>query len=70
MKLKTLWKIIAWIGLVCGLVSYFAGWAALFTKAVLWGIPTEFWFYDAIASWVFAVFFLVYAAYADRESER
>lgn len=66
-EMKTLWKIIAWISIVCGLASYFMAWAAIFTGSVLWGVPTEFWFYDAIAAWIFAIFFLVYAVYTERK---
>jgi len=65
--MKTLWKIIAWVSIICGLVSYFIAWGVMFTGSVLWDVPTEFWFYDAIAASIFGVFFLVYAIYTDRK---
>lgn len=58
--MKNIWEILAWISVVCGLGAYSLGWVALFTKSVIWGISTEFWFYDAVATGVFGVFFLVY----------
>jgi uncharacterized membrane protein YphA (DoxX/SURF4 family) len=63
--MKTVWKIIAWISVACGLFAYLTGWAALFTKSVFWGIPTQFWFYDAVAAGIFGLFFLIYAVHSD-----
>ena len=61
--MKPIWKILAWISAVCGLTAYLVGWAALTTKSALW-IPTEFWFYDAVATGVFSLFFLIYGAHS------
>ncbi len=62
--MKTLWKVFAWLAAICGLVTYLVGWLALIQKSAIW-IPTEFWFYDAIAAGVFAVFFLLYAVHGE-----
>jgi hypothetical protein len=39
----------------------------LLTKSVIWGIPTEFWFYDAVAAGIFGIFFLIYAVYSGQK---
>ncbi len=62
--MKTLWKVFAWISVICGLLAYFTGWVALFTRSVFWNIPTEFWFYDSVAAGIFAVFFLIYSVHS------
>ena len=62
--MKTTWKIFAWISIACGLLGYGTGWIALFSKRVLWNIPTEFWFYDAVAAGIFALFFVIYNAHS------
>ncbi len=62
--MKTLWKILAWLSIACGLVAYSIGWTALFTKTAVWNISPEFWFYDAIATGIFGLFFLIYGANA------
>ncbi len=54
-----LWKVLAWIFALCGFTAYLIGWVAL-TNRVEYFIPTEFWFYDAIAAGVFALFFSSY----------
>ncbi len=62
--MKTLWKILAALSVLCGIVSVLIGWAALIKKTTIW-IQTEFWFYDAITAGVFAIFFLIlYMVYA------
>ena len=58
------WKLLAWISVICGLVAYFIGWTALVTKNVVWSVPTEFWFYDAVAAGIFSMFFLMYGIHA------
>lgn len=61
--MKKTWKIVAWISILCGLAAYVIGWTALLKKTSIL-IPTEFWFYDAIASTMFGVFFLIYSAHS------
>ncbi len=63
--MERLFKVFAWISIACGLLAYFIGWTALFTKSVFWSIPTEFWFYDAVAAGIFGIFFLMYAVHSD-----
>ena len=62
--MKTIWKVFAWISIICGLLAYGVGWIALFSNSTLWDIPTEFWFYDAIATGIFAVFFTIYGVHS------
>lgn len=61
---KTLWIVLAWLSIICGLVTNLIGWIALLTGNVYWNIPNEFWFYDTIASGLFAVFFLIYSVHS------
>lgn len=65
--MKTPWQFLAWISVVCGIIAYFIGWIALLSQSVAWGIPTEFWFYDAVAAGIFGLFFLVYAACGNKQ---
>ncbi len=62
--MKTIWKVFAWIAAVCGLLGYGAGWIALLSNSALWNIPTQFWFYDAIAGGIFALFFVIYGGHS------
>ena len=59
----TFWKFLAWISIACSFLTYLIGWYALFTKTAVWGIATEFFFYDSIVAVMFGVFFLIYAAH-------
>lgn len=61
------WKFLAWISIACGLITYVVGWYALFVKTIVWGIPTEFFFYDSIAAVMFGVFFLIYSVHYGKE---
>ena len=67
--MKTIWKILAWISVLCGLAAYFTGWIALAAKTAIWNIPTEFWFYDAVATGVFGLFFLIYGVHSGRKEK-
>ncbi len=58
--MKMLWKVLAWVFVICGVAAYIVGWIALFTQTTVLGMPTEFWFYDAIATGIFGIFFLMY----------
>ena len=55
---------LAWIFVVCGLLAYIVGWAALLTKTTIWNMPTEFWFYDAMSTGIFGLFFLIFSKHA------
>lgn len=65
--MQMVWKVLAWISIICGLIAYFVGWAVLTTKVVIWDVPTEFWFYDAIAAGIFALFFLIYSVHSEKK---
>lgn len=62
-----IWKFLAWISIVCGIITYFVGWIALLSRSIIWGIQTEFWFYDSVAAGIFGLFFLLYAPYGRKE---
>ena len=64
--MKKLFKVFAWISIACGLFAYLVGWIALVTKSVFWGIPNEFWFYDAITTVMLGVFFLIYSVHSKK----
>ncbi len=66
MEYKTLWKVFAWISIVCGLIAYLIGWIALSTQSIFWNIPNEFWFYDSIATGIFGLFFLIYSVHSKK----
>ncbi len=59
----TFWKFLAWISIICSFLAYLTGWYALFAKTTVWGVSTEFFFYDSIAAVMFGVFFLIYSAH-------
>ncbi|MBI4439501.1 hypothetical protein HY638_00855 [Candidatus Woesearchaeota archaeon] len=63
--MKTLWKVLAWIAAICGLIAYSVGWLALMTSEI-W-VPTQYWFYDAISAGIFALFFLIYGAHSGKK---
>ena len=62
--MKIIWKVFAWISIICGLLGYGTGWVALLSNSILWNIPTQFWFYDAIAAGIFALFFVIYGVHS------
>ncbi len=47
----------SWFAFLCGFVAYLIGWAGLLQGATI-VVPTEFWFYDAVAAGIFGLFFL------------
>ena len=63
---KILFKVLAWIFVICGILAYFMGWVALLTGKVYWNIPTEFWFYDAISTGIIGLFFLIYFVHSKK----
>lgn len=66
MENKILWIVLAWLSIICGLITYLIGWIALLTGTTYLNIPNEFWFYDAIAAGLFAVFFLIYSVHSKK----
>ncbi|HLC64871.1 MAG TPA: hypothetical protein VJI46_01970 [Candidatus Nanoarchaeia archaeon] len=60
-----IWRIFAWIALICALITYSIGWVALIIKRDIW-VPTQYWFYDAVAVGIFAVFFLIYSVHSGK----
>ncbi len=58
--MERIWLFFAWLSIACGLVAYFIGWAGLVGDTAVANIPTQFWFYNSIATGVFGIFFLLY----------
>ena len=67
--MKRIWEIIAWVSIACGLAAYFVGWTALMIGSTIL-VPTEFWFYDAVAAGIFGIFFLIYAVHSEQAKRR
>jgi len=65
--MKTIWKVFAWLAIVCGLLGYGTGWITLLSNSILWNIPTQFWFYDAMAAGIFALFFVIYGVHSAKK---
>ncbi len=65
-----LWRAVAWLVLACGLIAWVLGWAFGISGTQPWNLPGQVWFYDAITSGVFAIFFMVYAADSDRRKAK
>lgn len=65
--MKQLWKVLSFVLIGCGAIAYFVGWFALLSKATIGGISTEFWFYDAMVSGLFALFFLIYGVHGAKK---
>lgn len=64
--MRLFWKILSGIVGSCGLGAFFIGWASHILGKTLW-LSTEFWFYDAIASGVFAILFLLWGVLGQKE---
>lgn len=62
--MKTLWRIFAWVGVICGLVAFFLGWGTVMYGLSLWNAKAEYWFYDAIGSYLFGLWFLIYSVHS------
>ncbi len=65
--MKLLWKILSFVSIGCGVIAYFVGWFALLSQATIGSISTEFWFYDAMASGLFGLFFLIYGVHGAKK---
>lgn len=63
--MKTIWKVFAWISILCALAAYSIGWVAMIAGTVIWNISTEFWFYDAISAGIIGLFFLIYSVHSN-----
>ncbi len=63
--MKLIWKVLAWIFVACGLLTYLIGWTGLMLGTVIW-IPAEIWWFDAIASSIFGLFFLAWGALSEK----
>lgn len=55
---KTL-TVLSWLAFLCGAITYFIAWIALLSQSIVWGIGTEFWFYDSIAAILIGIFLVM-----------
>lgn len=60
------WKVLAALFVLCGIAAYLVGWAALLTKTTIL-VSADFWFADATATAVIAVFFLILALWGQTQ---
>lgn len=51
--------IIGWLAFLCGAVTYLIAWGAILGNGNIWGITTEFWFYDSISAVLIGIFLLM-----------
>lgn len=65
---RKLWRALAWLFALCGIGAYLTGWLALMEEAIFL-VPTEYWFYDAIAVGIFAVFFNCLAQHQEEKKK-
>lgn len=65
--MKPIWKVLAWLFVACGLFAYLSAWANLWFGWKLWRVAPEYLFYDAIATGIFALFFLAWGKYGGNE---
>jgi hypothetical protein len=64
-NLKNIWKTIAWLFIICGIICFFIGWIGAITNSNILGIDTNMYFYDAIATGIFGLYFLLYAIHSE-----
>ena len=58
--MKAIWKLCAWLSVVCGLTTFLIGWTGLIQGGNIFGIAPEFYFFDAIGAVLFGIFFLLW----------
>jgi hypothetical protein len=64
--MKTVWKALAWIFALCGIGAYLLAWGDIWIGKKPWGAGPEALFADAIATGIFALFFLAWGALSAR----
>ncbi len=55
------WRILSWLFAACGIVSFAIGWYGVLSNSAVFGVNPVYYFFDAIASGIFALFFLIYS---------
>lgn len=65
--MKTIWKVLAWIFAACGLITYLSAWGEIWLGWKMWGAAPDALFADAIATGIFALFFLVWGKVSAKE---
>ncbi len=58
--MKPIWKVLAWLFAACGILAYLSAWGNMWFGWTAWGSSAQALFGDAIATGIFAVFFLVW----------
>lgn len=66
--MKTIWKVLAWLFAACGLFAYLLAWGELWFGWHLLRAAPEYLFDDAIATAVFAIFFLIWGRYGEEKT--
>ncbi len=56
--MKSIWTVLTWVFAVCGLAAYLSAWSNMWFGWDLWRASPETLFLDAIATGIFALFFL------------
>lgn len=59
--MNTIWTVLAWLFAVCGLAAYLSAWGTVWFGWNLWRASSDTLFLDAIATALFALFFLAWA---------
>ncbi len=65
--MKTIWKVLAWVFFLCGLVAYLTAWMEVFTGSVILGMTSTVLFYDAISTGIFSIFSLAWGSLSTKK---
>ncbi len=68
--MKIIWKVLAWLFAACGILAYLSAWGNLWFGWHLWGVAPEYLFDDAVATGIFAIFFLTWGRYGEEKLQR
>ena len=58
--MKQVWNLLAWLFAGCGIIAYVSAWADMWFHLNLWGVTSQTLFSDAVATGIFAIFFLAW----------
>lgn len=62
--MRPIWKVLAWIFAACGILAYLFAWGNMWFGWTAWGSSAQGLLEDAIATGIFALFFLVWGKYS------
>ena len=63
--MKPIWKVFAWLFAACGILAYLSAWGNIWFGWNLWGTSAQYLFDDAMATGMFAIFFLVWGKWGE-----